>query len=65
MSRAYEAVIKVAIDDLPERRAAGIAEGIDYACALLMDEYGWTADAIEDCLERALDNVRDQEASRG
>jgi hypothetical protein len=50
-----EAVIKVRVDDPPERRARDIAEGIGYACALLMDEYGWTADAIADVLERATD----------
>jgi hypothetical protein len=60
----YEAVIKVRVEDPPERRAQDIAEGIGYACALLMDEYGWRADDIQDVLERVTDDVQDEEASR-
>lgn len=61
----YEAIIKVRSTDPAERRARDISEGIGYACALLMDEYGWTADAIQDVLERAIDETQDQEAQRG
>ena len=61
----FEAIIKVRVDDPPERRARDIAEGIGYACCLLMDEYGWTANAIQDVLEREIDNVQDEETSRG
>jgi hypothetical protein len=57
----YEAVIKVNRDEPPSRRARDIAEGIGYACALLHDEYAWTADAIEELLERTIADVRDAE----
>jgi hypothetical protein len=60
----YEAIIKVNLSDDPEKRALGIAEGIGYACALLMDEYGWKADAIAEVLERTADDVYDEEAQR-
>lgn len=60
----YEAVIKVRVDDPPERRARDISEGIGYACALLMDEYGWRADAIAQVLDRVTDAVFDEEAQR-
>jgi hypothetical protein len=63
--RIYESVIKVNVTDLPEKRAQLIAEGIGYACALLMDEYGWSAERIEDVLERVTDEMYDQEAQRG
>jgi len=62
--RIYESIIKVYVGDPPERRARDIAEGIGYACCLLMDEYGWTANAIQDVLEREIDNVQDEEAAR-
>jgi hypothetical protein len=62
--RVYESVIKVNVTDLPEKRAQLIAEGIGYACALLMDEYGWNADRIADVLERVTDEMYDQEAQR-
>lgn len=54
----YEAIIKVNVTDAPERRAQHIEEGIGYACALLHDEYGWSADRIEQMLEQAIDNMR-------
>ena len=60
----WEAVIKVNVTDEPSRRARDIADGIGYACALLMDEYGWSADAIRELLERYTDDVADQEAMR-
>lgn len=60
-TRVYEAVIKVALSDPPERRARDISEGISYACSLLMDEYGWTADRIADSLTAARDETYDLE----
>lgn len=60
----YEAVIKVTVGDPPERRARDIADGLGYACALLMDEYGWAADAIADVLERIADEVQDEWETR-
>lgn len=60
----YEAIIKVRVDDPPERRARDIEEGIGYACALLMDEYGWDAERIHSALDRVIDNVYDQEEQR-
>ena len=62
--RVYESVIKVVVSDPPERRARDIADGIGYACALLMDEYGWSADRISDTLMAAQDEAYDQEARR-
>lgn len=59
----YEAIIKVNPADTPTRRARDIEEGIGYACALLMDEYGWTAEEITNMLEIVTDNVQDQEQS--
>jgi hypothetical protein len=58
----WEAIIKVDVADDPERRSRDIADGIGYACALLGDEYGRTADEIVDLLERIIDDVQDQEA---
>ena len=60
----YLAVVKVALDDPPEKRAREIADGIGYAAALLQDEYGWDADRIEDMLNAAVDEVRYQEENR-
>lgn len=60
----YEAIIKVRVDDPPERRARDIEEGIGYAVALLMDEYDRAADEIADLLERAIDDAMDNEAQR-
>jgi len=60
----YEAVIKIDRADEPAVRARAIAEGIGYACALLHDEYGWSADQIESLLEQTIDNVHDDEARR-
>lgn len=57
MSNLYESVIKVRVGDPPERRAADIAEGLDYAVCLLHDEYGWTAQQIMNTLDRVRDNV--------
>jgi hypothetical protein len=62
--RIYEAVIKVNRADEPARRARDICEGIGYACALLMDEYGMSAEAIADVLDRTADDIYDQEAQR-
>ena len=61
----YESIIKVNITDTPERRARDIEEGIGYACALLMDEYGWTAEQIGNVLERVADDVAVEEWRRG
>ena len=58
MSR-YEAIIKVNLDDPTWKRGRDIADGLGYACALLMDEYEWTADGIADALERVIDEIRD------
>lgn len=60
----WEAVIKVNVTDAPIRRARDIEEGIGYACALLMDEYDYTAAKIAEILERVTDAVADQEAQR-
>jgi hypothetical protein len=43
--------------DPPEKRAREIAEGIGYACALLHDEYGWSADKILGMLEAHESNI--------
>jgi hypothetical protein len=59
----WEAVIKVNRRDEPERRACAIADGIRYACALLVDEYGWSAETVEAILENARDDVYDRCAS--
>lgn len=60
----YEAVIKVCLADTAHKRAQDIAEGLSYACALLHDEYEWSADEIEGLLERIADDVHDDEAQR-
>lgn len=59
--RVYEAVVKVLVSDPPSRRARDIEEGIGYACALLMDEYGWSADMVRDVLERTQDEAYDRD----
>ena len=59
----YEAIFKVRVQDAPDRRARDISDGLGYACALLMDEYGWTADEIANVLEREIDNAHDHEAT--
>ena len=59
-----EAVIKVNVTDTEANRARDIADGIGYACALLHDEYGWSADRIAELLERVTDDVADDEARR-
>lgn len=64
MPSFYEAVIKVNRSDEAGRRARDICEGIGYACALLMDEYGMSAEAIAEVLERTTDDLYDQEAQR-
>lgn len=64
-SGLYEAVIKVDVKDEPRIRARDIAEGLGYACALLMDEYGWSATDIANRLEEVADDVWDEEARRG
>ncbi len=56
----WEAIIKVNVRDEPWRRAQDIADGLGYACALLMDEYEWTAEGIVGELERVIDNVQDE-----
>lgn len=61
---SYQAVIKINLSDPPERRAKDISEGIGYACALLMDEYGWSAERISDLLETVTDDLHDQESQR-
>lgn len=63
-SVTWEAIIKVNVTDDPDVRARHIEEGIGYACALLMDEYGRSADEISRVLERAIDDVQDEEARR-
>ena len=62
---SYEAVIKVNRADEPWKRGRDIAEGLHYACALLMDEYEWTAEGIASELERITDELYDEEAQRG
>lgn len=64
MTTYYEAVIKVDRNDEPAKRARDIAEGLRYACALLQDEYGWTATAIDDVLQSVSDDLYDEEAQR-
>lgn len=59
-----EAIIKVNPTETPERRARDIEEGIGYACALLQDEYGRTADGIARLLEQVIDDVQDNEIRR-
>jgi hypothetical protein len=61
----YEAVIKVRLVDPPAARARDIAEGIGYACALLTDEYGWTAELVAELLERVTDDVADEAVRNG
>jgi hypothetical protein len=60
----YESVIKVRLEDAPEKRARDIEEGIGYACALLMDEYERSAVQIEEVLSRAADDMYDEESIR-
>lgn len=57
----YEAIIEVRREDEPHRRAQDIADGIGYACALLADEYEWSADEIQGVLERVIDEAHDNE----
>lgn len=61
----YEAVVKINLADNLIKQTRDISEGIGYAVALLMDEYGWTADQVGDLLERAQDDAHDNEARRG
>src|SRR2546430_2466049 len=63
--RYYQAIIKINPTDTPERQASDIADGIGYACALLLDEHGWSAERVADLLERVTDEVADSEAQRG
>lgn len=60
----YESVIKINTSDDPRTQARHIVEGIAYACALLMDEYGFTSLAIMDIAENISDDAEDREASR-
>jgi hypothetical protein len=60
----YEAVIKVACDDPADLRARDIEEGIGYACALLVDEYGRSANEIERLLQSIIWNVSDRDGRR-
>lgn len=60
----YEAIIKVRVEDDPAKRRRDIEEGFGYAVAILMDEYGATADEVQSLLEREIDNAHDNEASR-
>lgn len=60
----FEAIVKVNPTDDPARRVRDITEGIGYACALLMDEYGIDPDDIVVMLERVADDVQDEAASR-
>lgn len=57
----FEAIIKVNVADDRNRRARDIEDGIGYACSLLMDEYGLTAEYIASMLERITDEVADEE----
>ncbi len=57
----WRAIIEVNVTDEPHRQARDIEEGIVYACALLMDVYGWSAEQIRHMLERATDVAADQE----
>ncbi len=63
--RIYEAIIKVNVADPAGKRARDIADGIGYACALLMDEYGFDCDAIVGLLEQTMNEVEDVFDRRG
>ena len=57
----WESIIKVDVADEPARRARDIEEGIGYACALLMDEYGRSGDDVQNLLERYIGDAQDNE----
>ncbi len=61
--RVFESIIKVEVSDPPKRRRRDIEDGIGYACALLMDEYGASAEQVQDVLERATDEAWDREVT--
>lgn len=61
----YESIIRVDLDNAPERRARDIVDGIAYACALLRDEYGQTADDVEWILQGIIDHVQEQNQVQG
>lgn len=63
--RVYESIIKVVVSDPADRRARDISEGIGYACALLMDEYGWSGEKVQDVLEDVICDVLDKAERRG
>lgn len=56
----YEAIIKVGVHDPQLKRAADIATGLEYAAVLLVDEYGWTPDAVEQALDNAYGAANDE-----
>lgn len=47
----WEAIIKVNRADDANKRGRDIHEGLSYACALLVDEYGWNSANVRDALE--------------
>jgi hypothetical protein len=57
----WESINKVDVADEPARRARDIEEGIGYACALLMDEYGRSGDDVQNLLERYIGDAQDNE----
>jgi hypothetical protein len=57
----WESIVKVAPADPKAKRARDIADGIGYACALLVDEYGWTPDDIERRLDAIVNDAYDQQ----
>lgn len=61
--RYYQAIIKVCPTDPHKKQADDIADGIGYACVLLLDEHGWSADRIAEVLERVRDEVYEEAQS--
>jgi len=60
----YEAVIKVNREDTSAKRASDIADGIGYACALLLDEYEWEVDDVVVMREDHANGVQDEAERR-
>jgi hypothetical protein len=60
----YEAIIKIRTLDPPETQKRHIIEGLSWACVLLHDEYGLSADEIAGVLERVTDDIYDDAARR-
>ena len=56
----YESLIKVNIADEPGRRASDIASGLAYAAVILIDEYQYTLDQVQDALDDARQSAEDE-----